>query len=113
MRALNPLYILQEPEKAKKLATHLVKCFVTKSLLPDVFIGDLINDQFRQLVDDDQDFQKELTLFKSLTTEEQPRLDAFYWNIVGSRDKYKDLWPFIRKLLTLSHGNATVSYFLL
>ena len=36
------------------------------------------------------------------------RLDALYYNAVSSDKSYKKLWPVLRQLLLLSHGQATV-----
>ena len=106
--ALNPIVIARIPEESKKMMTNLVKTFGAQNLLPDITVGDSILQQYRELVDADEDFSKELLSFKSAPVEDQPRLDTFYWNVVGIREHYKELWMMIRKLLTLSHGNATV-----
>lgn len=110
MRALNPDVIAGNPEHSKTLMTNLVKTFGVQNLLPDIAVGDLIVQQFRDLVDVDENFRKELSSYKSAPVEMQPRLDTFYWNAVGTREHYKELWMMVRKLLTLSHGNATVRY---
>jgi hypothetical protein len=37
------------------------------------------------------------------------RLDTFFSTAVGASNEYTLLWCIIRKILVLSHGNATVS----
>ena len=36
------------------------------------------------------------------------RLDSFLWKYMGSGSSYKSIWPIVKIILVLSHGQATV-----
>lgn len=71
--------------------------------------GEVAIKEFNRLVDRNLTFDKELDKYVDLNEDQRPRLDDFYWKTVGIKEDLKHLWSVIRKTLTLSHGNATVS----
>lgn len=65
-------------------------------------LGDLITQQFSQLLSLEVRNEPEFLVFKPL----EKRLDVFLHRHVSG--PYPELWTFIQKLLLLSHGQATV-----
>lgn len=63
----------------------------------------MIVDEFQLLLDDEEC----TAAIASYSSEE--RLDDFYFRLIAKKEKYKALWVLVRKVLVLSHGNASVS----
>merc|ERR1719154_758928 len=36
------------------------------------------------------------------------RLDSLFYDVVGTDDQFNELWPLMKTILTLSHGQASV-----
>lgn len=52
--------------------------------------------------------KKEMSEFKN---EKSDRLDVFYSSLMDKNTNYQNLFKFVKKVLTLSHGNAAVEWF--
>jgi hypothetical protein len=106
---LNPVYIDNHPKHAKLMMTELVKLLTKKCLLPKEIDPDLVIRLYSQLLED-ADYLRGIQEFKLTKEGMQPGLDEFFYKFTGSVHKYEQLWIVIRKVLTLSHGNASVSF---
>lgn len=105
---MNPRVIENNPDSAKTGFCDLVKVFAEKSQLENVNLADVSVQQYEKLIDSSA-FQSKVRDYNNCPEKEKTRLDDFYWELVGSHDCYAEVWSIIRKVLTLSHGNATVS----
>lgn len=84
-----------------------MKSFALKGILEDASYGDTVVAQFNTFVADPS-VQKQLQTYKDTVEAEKPRLDDLFYKMMNT--KYPQLWTVVRKVLTLSHGNATVSF---
>ncbi|XP_023681158.2 uncharacterized protein [Paramormyrops kingsleyae] len=98
---LNPNQMNSNPDMCQKYMTHLVEKFLENKQLPGgISAGDAITQQFGSLL-----YKAKDESFVSFCPMNQ-RLDEFLHGVIcGS---YNELWSFCKKVLLLSHGQATV-----
>ena len=95
---------MDNPSGAATLFKSLVKTLATKNIV-DACFGDIVVQQFSSFAAD-RKVTEELDRFQKAEEAIQPRLDVMYHDMMAS--KYSSLWDVVRKILTLSHGNAPV-----
>lgn len=103
---MNPLLILDNPAQSNKRFRSLVTNLYSKGLV-SAEDGDSARRLFSTLLETDS-FRQRLQRYKDEIEGDRPRLDDFFWELIGSEEKFQALWKIVRKILTLSHGNATV-----
>ncbi|XP_072564979.1 uncharacterized protein [Paramormyrops kingsleyae] len=97
---LDPSMMLSDPDWCKSNMTKLVQKFLqAQQLSGGVSAGDVIIQQFSDMLSAENE-----TLVSYRSTE--TRLDTFLHGVLAER--YDELWGFCKKLLLLSHGQATV-----
>ncbi|XP_073712875.1 uncharacterized protein [Misgurnus anguillicaudatus] len=97
---LNPSMMFSDPDWCISSMTKLVQMFLqAQQLSGGVSAGDVIIQQFSDFLSVENE-----TLISYQSTE--TRLDTFLHGVLAQR--YTELWGFCRKLLLLSHGQATV-----
>ncbi|KAI2647221.1 Zinc finger protein 474 [Labeo rohita] len=97
---LDPSMMLSDPDWCKSNMTKLVQKFLqAQQLSGGVSAGDVIIQQFSDMLS-----AENATLVSYRSTE--TRLDTFLHGVLDQR--YDELWGFCKKLLLLSHGQATV-----
>ncbi|XP_053347667.1 uncharacterized protein LOC128518536 [Clarias gariepinus] len=97
---LDPSMMLSDPDWCKSNMTKLVQKFLqAQQLSGGVSAGDVIIQQFSNMLSAENE-----TLVSYRSTE--TRLDTFLHGVLAER--YDELWGFCKKLLLLSHGQATV-----
>ncbi|KAL2085046.1 hypothetical protein ACEWY4_020564 [Coilia grayii] len=100
MACLDPSVMYRDPERYRDHMKGLVQRFLQDKQLADTSAGDVILQQFDSLLSLEsrsEDFLSFIAMKK--------RLDIFLGHFMES---YPELWAFCRKLLLLSHGQATV-----
>ncbi|XDV29264.1 hypothetical protein PO909_032401 [Leuciscus waleckii] len=100
MVCLDPSVMYRDPERCRKHMKGLVQRFLQDKQLTDTSAGDVILqhfDSFLSLESRSEDFLS----FPPM----QKRLDIF---LRSAMEPYPELWGFCKKLLILSHGQATV-----
>ncbi|CAM4634986.1 unnamed protein product [Leuciscus chuanchicus] len=103
MSCLDPAKMYTSPELCQSQMKGLVKQFIQdKQLDGGIAAGGLITQQFAQLLSLEVRDREEFFAYKPL----EKRLDVFLHTYISH--PYPQLWAFIRKLLLLSHGQATV-----
>ena len=104
MVCLKPLFMIQHAtdRKALRYFHEILLNFKDANLLKE-FELDVISDQFKAFlsscgnIPSFRDFDVKLH-----------RLDVVFFEHLNDKEEYKELWSVIRRLLTLSHGQAVV-----
>ncbi|XP_028297108.1 uncharacterized protein LOC114458926 [Gouania willdenowi] len=97
---LDPSVMYREPERCRNHMKGLVQRFLQDKQLTDTSAGDIILQQFDSLLSLESRSEDFLS-FPPM----QKRLDVF---LCSAMEPYPELWAFCKKLLILSHGQATV-----
>ncbi|XP_028296859.1 uncharacterized protein LOC114458643 [Gouania willdenowi] len=97
---LDPSVMYREPERCRNHMKGLVQRFLQDKQLTDTSAGDVILQQFDSLLSLESRSEDFLS-FPPM----QKRLDVF---LCSAMEPYPELWAFCKKLLILSHGQATV-----
>ncbi|XP_078027544.1 uncharacterized protein LOC117265688 [Epinephelus lanceolatus] len=98
---LDPSVMYRDPERCRKHMKGLVQRFLQDKQLTDTSARDVILQQFDSLLSLESRSEDFLS-FPPM----QKRLDLFLSSVL--REPYPELWAFCKKLLILSHGQATV-----
>uniref|UniRef100_A0A8C5N3G3 Nucleoside diphosphate kinase B n=1 Tax=Gouania willdenowi TaxID=441366 RepID=A0A8C5N3G3_GOUWI len=97
---LDPSVMYREPERCRNHMKGLVQRFLQDKQLTDTSAGDVILQQFDSLLSL-KSRSEDFLSFPPM----QKRLDVF---LCSAMEPYPELWAFCKKLLILSHGQATV-----
>ncbi|XP_056451965.1 uncharacterized protein LOC130387052 [Gadus chalcogrammus] len=100
MVCLDPSVMYREPERGRNHMKGLVQKFLQDKQLTDTSSVDVILQQFDSLLSLESRSEDFLS-FQPM----QKRLDIF---LSSAMEPYPELWAFFKKLLILSHGQATV-----
>ena len=100
MCCLDPTNTFSAPDSCRKYMRKLVATVVQNNHLRSVAVGDAVVQQFDHFLD----VHAKDVSFESFNSGES-RVDTF---LHGHMKGYPELWSMVRKLLILSHGEATV-----
>ena len=106
LSSLRPqLIINKQPEAVEQFEVVLSKLSKAKQMNENH--SDILIDKFRKFATECATSES----FKNFKeSSEKDRLDVLYFRALNNVEMYEDLWEVIRKILLLSHGQATVEH---
>ncbi|XP_074643983.1 uncharacterized protein LOC141900835 [Tubulanus polymorphus] len=103
MKCLDPVYLASHPDICKSKFKRILSSLNHCKIVPDKDCDDLRN-EFEDFVD------MKVAQHKSVFVDfdwKKDRLDCLYYDYMGT-DDFSNLWPVVKNLLMLSHGQAAV-----
>ncbi|XP_074652758.1 uncharacterized protein LOC141907086 [Tubulanus polymorphus] len=103
MKCLDPVYLASHPDICKSKFKRILSSLNHCRIVPDKDCDDLRN-EFEDFVD------MKVAQHKSVFVDfdwKKDRLDCLYYDYMGT-DDFSNLWPVVKNLLMLSHGQAAV-----